>query len=124
MPVVRTHTDNSAGTKSFDDEISLKTDLDAAAAERHLARCLADLEDRTSEAICPGRTRHAYASACFPQHRFIMAGVSCLKSAYSESFMPPNKVAVTVALPNLPYSTASTQAGIQRLRIKALCTSI
>ena len=38
--------------------------------------------------------------------------------------MPPNKVAVTVARPNLPYSTASIQAGIQRLRMKALCTSV
>ena len=33
--------------------------------------------------------------------------------------MPPNKVAVTVASPNFPYSTASTKAGIQRLRINS-----
>ena len=38
--------------------------------------------------------------------------------------MPPNNVAVTVARPNLPYSTASTHAGIQRLRMKALCVSV
>ena len=37
---------------------------------------------------------------------------------------PRYKVAVTVARPNLPYSTASTQAGIQRLRMKALCVSV
>ena len=35
--------------------------------------------------------------------------------------MPPNRVAVTFARPNLPYSTASIQACIHRLRMKALC---
>ena len=37
--------------------------------------------------------------------------------------MPPNNVTVAVARPNVPYSTASTQAGIQRLRMKALWVS-
>ena len=41
-------------------------------------------------------------------------------SLVSAASMPPNRVAVTVARPNLPYSSASSQAGIQRLRIKVL----
>ena len=38
--------------------------------------------------------------------------------------MPPKSVTVTLARPNLPYSTLSTNAGIQRLRINDLWTSV
>ena len=37
--------DDAGGAEAFGDEVGLKTDLDAAAAERGFSRCLGDVED-------------------------------------------------------------------------------
>ena len=42
-PAGGTHTDDSAGADAFDDEVGLKTDLDATAAQRHLSVRLRDI---------------------------------------------------------------------------------
>ena len=52
-----------------------------------------------------------------------MAFCPFLKSAYKEPSIPPNRVTVTFARPNFPYSTWSTQPGIQRLLTNALWVS-
>ena len=44
-PARRADTDDSPGANTFDDEVRLKTDLDAAAPQRNLSGRLRDLED-------------------------------------------------------------------------------
>src|SRR5579862_6962963 len=47
-PVSGADTHDPAGADAFDDEVSFKTNLDAAASQRHLASRLCDVQNRPS----------------------------------------------------------------------------
>ena len=69
----------------------------------------------------PGLKQTTTESGDSRVYRFIAENLAPVEP---EASMPPKRVAVTVARPNLPYSTASIHAAIQRLRMKALCVSV
>ena len=122
-PVSWSNTDDSAGANALDDKIRLEKDLDAAATHWHRSCHLCHINHRASRGHV---SRSICAVGVFQCHLdgIHRGGAAFFEVVVERRVHTPNKVAVTFARPNLPYSTASIHAGIHLLRIKALCTSV